>query len=189
MNTFDELRFGPQGILNLREDLPVAEEAVRRAENWLREHQVRGTKEVLVITGRGNQSIAGVAVIKGAIEKLLFSLRRRGVVASHAEHNPGAFAVQLAPIRSLVEVMPRRREPARPPESSIAVHGLSAETMALLRDLAERSLDALGVSTTDDRVADEIHRYLSAIVPALPGDERMEARLQEAIRDAIAGFD
>jgi hypothetical protein len=185
----DELRFGPQRTLNLREHLPTSIDAVRRAEAWLREQQVRGSKDVLVITGRGNQSIGGIPVIRGAVEKLLFSLHRQGVVTSHHEHNPGAFAVQLAPLRTLFEAPARRREPVRTDLPAAEIHGLTRETTALLRDLAERSLDALGVSASEARVVDEMHRHLRVIVPALGAGPAMEQELQAALRVAMSEYD
>lgn len=189
MSALDEMRFGPERTLNLREHLPTAAEAVRRAEAWLRERQVKGSAEVLVITGRGNQSADGIPVLRGAIEKLLFSLRRRGVVASHSEHNPGAFAVALAPLRSLVDAPARRRERAQKQPVPVELHGLARETIVLLRELAERSLDALGVAHDEARIADEISRHLRAIVPALPPGADMEAQLRTALRAAIVEYD
>lgn len=189
MNAFDELRFGAQRTLNLRENLPTSADAVRRAEAWLREQQIHGSKEVLIITGRGSHSVGGVAVIRAAIEKLLFSLRRRGVIVSHQEHNPGAFAVQIAPLRSLIEAPPRRRERTKAPAPATEIQGLAPETTALLRDLAERSLDALGVSADEAMVANEMHRYLRVIAPALGGGQRMEDELRAALRTAIAEYD
>lgn len=184
----DELRFGPQRTLNLREGLPPASEAVQRAERWLREQQVKGRREVLIITGRGAQSLAGIAVIRPAVEKLLFSLRRRGVVASHREHNPGAFAVELAPLRALVEAPARRRE-TRAVRPAQEILGLSRETTGLLRDLAERSLDALGVASDETRIADEMQRHLRIIAPSLTSGPRMEQQLREVLRAAIAEYD
>lgn len=189
MSASDELRFGAQRTLNLREHLPTSVEAVRRAEAWLRQQQVQGSREVLVITGRGNQSIGGVAVIRGAIEKLLFSLHRRGVVASHQEHNPGAFAVQLAPLRTLFEAPARRRERERIDPAATDMHGLSRETIALLRELAERSLDALGVSANEPRIVDEMHRHLRVMAAALAGGPEMEEQLREALRVAMSEYD
>lgn len=189
MNTFDDLRFGPQRTLNLREQLPTSAEAIRRADAWLREQQVHGSKEVLIITGRGNQSAGGIAVIRPAIEKLLFSLHRRGVVASHHEHNPGAFAVELAPLRSLVEAPRRQHDRDAAPLPGVELHGLARETTGLLRVLAERSLDALGVSLDEARIVDEMHRHLRIIAPALPGGEQMEGQLRTALRAAIAQYD
>jgi hypothetical protein len=189
VRALDELRFGPQRTLNLRDNLPTAADAVRRAETWLREQQIQGSKEVLVVTGRGNQSFGGVAVIRAAVEKLLFSLRRRGVVASHSEHNPGAFAVQIAPIRSLIDAAPRRRDRGAGRVRALAFEGLSPESTRLLRDLAERSLDALGVDVTEERIADEMQRHLRVMVPALPGGDRTEPSLRDALRAAIAEYD
>jgi len=185
----DELRFGPQRTLNLRENLPSAADAVRHADTWLREQQVRGSKEVLIITGRGSHSVGGVAVIRPAVEKLLFSLHRRGVVASHSEHNPGAFCVQLAPLRELIDAPSRRRERRDPASKPIEIHGLTRETISLLRELAERSLDALGVSGDGARIDDEMHRHLRAIAPALPPGSRMEETLRDALRSALSEYD
>lgn len=189
MNAFDELRFGPRHTLNLREGLPTGAEAVKRAETWLREQQVQGAKEALVITGRGNQSLGGVGVIREAVERLLFSLRRRGVIAGHVEHNPGAFAVQLAPLRSLVEALPRNRDRAVRSPDPLSIHGLTRETNGLLRALAERSLDALGVAHEESRIADEMHRQLRAITPGLRGGRQMEDDLRRALLAAIADYD
>ncbi|MEX2179692.1 MAG: hypothetical protein WD801_13330 [Gemmatimonadaceae bacterium] len=190
LSAFDELRFGPRGTLNLREGLPSAKDATARAEAWLREHQVRGTKEALIVTGRGNQSVDGVGVVRGAVERLLFSLRRRGVIASHQEHNPGAFAVQLAPIRALVDAPARRRERgAPPPAEGGVIPGVSPMAETLLRELAECSLSALGVKADASNVVDEMHRHLRAIVPGLPGGAQMDDRLCDALRAAIAEYD
>jgi hypothetical protein len=185
----DELRFGPQRTLNLRENLPTSIEAVRRAEAWLRQQQVGGSKEVLVITGRGNHSIGGIAVIRGAIENLLFSLHRRGVVASHQEHNPGAFVVQLAPLRTLFDAPARRSQQAHTDAAAIEIHGLTRETTTLLHDLAERSLEALGVSADEPGIMDEMHRHLRTMAPALPGGPQMEEHLRAALRAAMSEYD
>lgn len=186
---FDELRFGPARTLNLHESLPTAAEAVRRAENFLRDHQIRGSGEVLVITGRGAHSPDGVAVLRPAVEKLLFSLRRRGVVTGHVEHNPGAFAVQLAPVRSLAAAMPRNRD-ARPAlVAGPAMSGLADETNQLLRALAERSLDELGVRHDPRRLEDEMHRQLRALTPSLPGGADMEPALRQALLAALDDYE
>jgi hypothetical protein len=150
---------------------------------------VRGSKEVLVVTGRGNQSPGGIGIIRRAVEKLLFALRRAGVIASHHEHNPGAFVVELAPLRALTEAPRRKRDRPTAPRRDVELHGLSRETMALLRALAERSLDALGVTPDEARTADEMQRQLRAIAPAWPGGERMEEQLRATLRAAIAEYD
>lgn len=184
----DELRFGPQRTLNLRDGLPAAADAVHRAEQWLREQQVKGRKEVLIITGRGSHSVGGIAVIRPAVEKLLFSLRRRGVVATHRDHNPGAFAVELAPIRALAEAPARRRERA-PTQAQREIPGLTRETTRLLRDLAERSLEALGVTGGEADITNEMQRHLRMIAPGLSSGPRMEHQLRDVLRAAIAEYD
>ena len=184
----DELRFGSKGILNLRDGLPSANEAVQRADRWLREHQVNGTPEVLVVTGRGQHSVGGIPVLRPAIEKLLFSLRRHGVVATHHSYNPGAFVVALAPLRTLAEAPVRQRD-RRPAPKAAEIHGLSSETTALLRDLAERSLHALGVVPDERAIEDEMHRHLRLIAPGLTAGAGMEKQLRDAIRAMIADYD
>lgn len=185
----DELRFGAERTLNLRDALPTAADAVRRCDGWLRSHQVRGTAEVLVITGRGVHSPGGIAVVRPAIEKLLHSLRRQGVVVGHAEHNPGAFVVQLAPLRSLTEAPRRRRDPPRR-AGSFDFTGISAATAALLRELAERSLFSLGVTSDEERLASEMHRQIAIIAEGLrEADGDHDQRLQDALRRAIAEYD
>ena len=189
MRAFDELRFGAQRTLNLRDGLPTAQEAVRRADAWLREQQVRGAEEVLIVTGRGTHSIGGVPVVRPAIEKLLFQLRRRGVIASHQEHNPGAFAVQIAPLRALLEAPARKRHVDGPATPRAAFTGLDAATTELLRRVAERSLDELGVAADPDTLRDEMQRYLSTIARGLPAGAQREEQLRRALRAALEEFD
>ena len=188
MTGFDELRFGPGRTLNLRESLPTVPEALRRAENYLREHQIRGSGEVLIITGRGANSPDGIGAIREAVDKLLFAMRRRGVVESHAAHNPGAFAVRLAPVRSLADA-PRRMRDGDPEVRAPSVHGLDSETNELLRLLAERAIDELGVRQSPTAVADEMQRQLRAIAPGLPGGAEMEPALRAALRRALDDYD
>jgi hypothetical protein len=189
MSALDELRFGADRTLNLRTSLPTAREAVRRTETFLREHQLRGSGEVLVITGRGSHSPDGIAVLRPEVEKLLFAMRRRGVVLSHQAVNPGAFAVQLAPIRSVVEAIPRAKDRRQRPRPYPAVPGLGDATNALLRQLAERSLDELGVRPDARTLEDEMHRHLRALAPGLPGAQETDGALQKALRAALAEYD
>src|ERR687890_2298779 len=100
---FDEARFGNDRTLNLRDRLPTAEQAAERTERWLRERQVLGGGEVLLIPGRGNGSEGGVSVVRDAVLRRLASLRRRNVVADVREHTAGSFVVALAPLAALVD--------------------------------------------------------------------------------------
>jgi DNA-nicking Smr family endonuclease len=106
-NALDEAAFGPERILNLREQLPTAAEARQRTDVWLRSRQVIKSQEVLIITGRGNQSVGGVGVVRQEVLAMLPSLRRRGVVESWREHNAGSIVVKLAPINALLHVSKR----------------------------------------------------------------------------------
>jgi len=188
MSVWDELHFGSDRILNLREGHPSGPAAVRRADGWLREQQIAGAGEVLVITGRGSHSVDGIAIIRPAIGKLLSDLKRQGVVASYREHNPGAFAVQLAPLRAMLEA-PNRRRGTKRSRPAVTITGLSQEANDLLRQLAERSLEALGVQVSEQRTLDEMHRHLGAIAASLGSGGDVDARLCAAISSAIADYD
>jgi hypothetical protein len=188
---FDEARFGPARTLDLRASMPSAAEAARRAEPWLRERQMARAGDVLVITGRGKGSPGGVAVVREAIRKLFGTLKRKGVIAAVAEHTAGSFVVTLAPVRALFETVPRSRsndarvKPGDPKE----LRALGAPTRALLRSLAERSLEVLGAPRTEGLVHDEMVRQFSILSSAVAPDETdREGRLQflvEAARDAF----
>src|SRR4051812_19223763 len=150
-DAFDEGRFGKSRTLNLRESLPTAAEAVARAEAWLRQQQVQHSgddapAEVLIITGRGNNSEGGVSVVRSAIEGLIHRLKQRGVVQRHEEHTAGSFVVTLAPVKTLWAVpAPRQTVAEPPPPDPPSLDALARETRLLLRQLAERSLEQLGV--------------------------------------------
>jgi hypothetical protein len=190
---FDEARFGPERTLNLRAQLPTAQQAVAWAEAWLRERQVAKAGEVLVITGRGKGSDGGVPVVREAIVKLLVSLRRRNVVAEFREHTPGSFVVRLASVRALYESPrhPRGPVPQVGPEPG-ALAGLSPRTRTLLRELAVQSINALGVSATgqssrtaEEFVHDEMLRQFAALSPEAGAGEDRERRLEAAIERAL----
>ena len=188
---FDEARFGPARTLDLRASMPTAAEAARRAEPWLRERQMARAGDVLIVTGRGKGSPGGVAVVREAIQKLFRTLKRKGVIATFGEHTAGSFVVSLAPVRALFETVPRSRShDARvPPADPKELRALDERTRALLRGLAERSLDVLGAPRTAGLVHDEMVRQFSILASAVAPDEiDREGRLQfliEAARDAF----
>lgn len=187
LRALDEAAFGPGRTLNLRASLPTAAEAAARAEAWLRERQMAQEGDVLLITGRGRSSQDGVAVVKPAVEKLLFSLRRRGVVAAWQEHTEGSFVVSLAPVSSLFAAPRRKREaaPTRPAPPSLAA--LSPATLELLREVAVRSLAGLGIpAPTRGFVEDEMLAIFSKISSALPRSADREEALCVALRHAQA---
>jgi len=194
---FDEARFGSGRTLNLRDTLPTPAEAVARTEAWLRQQQVQltsreGEAEVLIITGRGNNSIGGVSVVRSAVEGLIHRLKQRGVVARHGEHTPGSFVVVLAPVNALwnspsrAPTSPERTSPPDPP----SLEALDGEPRMLLRQLAERSLELLGVRGDRDRFIDaEMVRQFTALAATLAAVHQREDRLREAVRRALEQYD
>ena len=183
---FDELRFGALRTLNLRESLPSAAEARTRVEGWIQAKQVERAGEVLIITGRGNNSIGGVGVVRQTVLALFPSLRRRNVITGWEEHTPGSFIVALAPLTALFEAPKRRRERTRPvaavPPSLAA---LAPETRGLLRELATASLAALGVQDFEQFVESEMLAKFAKLSTALPESDDPEVALQAAIRHAL----
>lgn len=186
-NAFDEVQFGPSRTLNLREQLPTVAQAVAQAEAWLRERQVARSGEVLVITGRGNGSEGGVSPVREGVRRLLTQLKRRGVVTSVQEHTAGSFVVRLAPVAALLDAGRRKRElEPRPTRDPAALVGIERETRAMLRQLAERSLELLGSHRLDGRfVSDEMVRQFTALVATIPDGADREPRLRELIRAAL----
>jgi hypothetical protein len=191
---FDEAAFGPDRILNLRDSLPSVAEARARAESWLRMRQVMKPGEVLVITGRGNQSPQGVGVIREAIIALLPSLRRRGVVESWREHTPGSLVITLASLTTLLTAPRRNREREHDSgEMAIAtpesLAGLEPETLSDLRHLAIRSIQSLGIGAADRFVKDEMQRIFATLTITLPVSADREGTLRRAIRAVIEEMD
>lgn len=187
----DEATFGPRNILNLRDSLPSAAEARHRTESWLRERQVARAGEVLVITGRGNRSPGGVAVVREAILSLLAVLRRRGVVKNWREHSPGSFVVTPASIAELLEA-PRRkrdRESHTVEADPRALAGLDPSTLALLRRLAVRSVEALGVRDSEKFVEAEMLSKFNSLASGVPPGIEGEVRLRDAIKAALEELD
>jgi len=188
---FDEAEFGIKNILNLRESLPTAADARYRAEAWLRERQISSVTEVLLITGRGNSSVDGISAVRQEILALLPVLRRRGVVADWREHSPGSFAIKLDSIASLLEAPRRRRdrdarEPAHDPQ---ALTALNPDTLALLRRLAVRSLESLGVRDPGNFVEAEMLSKFHSLAAGIGSGTDNEKKLREAITSALEQFD
>jgi hypothetical protein len=188
---FDEAEFGTRNILNLRESLPTAADARHRAEAWLRERQISRAGEVLLITGRGNQSPGGVSAVRGAILSMLPLLRRQGVVTEWREHSPGSFAIKLASLSELLDAPRRKRDRSERPVvfDPQSLSGLDKTTLALLRRLAVRSLEALGARDIDKFIeAEMISKFHSLAGSVGPGVEG-EVRLRDAIAAALEQLD
>ena len=147
-------------------------------------------QEVLVITGRGNQSTDGVPVVRPAVAAVLARLRRQGVVTGWEEHTPGSFAVTPAPITALLEAPRRRRDASEPVIADpAALAALDATTRQLLRALAIRSLQALGAPVGESYVHDEMQRQFSILGASIPDGPNREARLRVAAETALDELD
>jgi hypothetical protein len=187
---FDEIRFGVDRTLNLRTHHPSREQAVRRAENWLRERQMSRAGEALVITGRGNNSPDGVSVVRAAIVQLFASLRRRGVISEVVEHTPGSFVVTFAKLNAVRDAPQRARNPHELPQQDPAqLAALEPDTRALLRLLAKRSIEELGVKPTPDFIEQEMLKQFAAAASGLPDAGDREQRLRDVLRAALHEYD
>lgn len=188
---FDEAQFGTKNSLNLRDSLPSAADATYRTEAWLRERQVTGAKEVLIITGRGNRSPDGISVVRKAVLNLLPTLHRRGVVSEWREHSPGSLVVRLEPIAALLNAPRRKRDRDALTASSgpQALSALDNATLKLLRALAIRSLDSLGVRDPENFIEAEMLEKFNMLAASIPPGEGSEARLQNAIATALEQLD
>lgn len=188
---FEEMRFGASRTLNLRTSLPSPSEAAQRVENWLRQHQVQQSGELLVITGRGNNSEGGVSKVRESTVRVLYELRRKGVVQNFTEHNAGAFVVTLAPFKAMFDAASRRREqaPPPPPASPATLAALDEETRQLLRILADRSLDALGVRDRWSFVETEMLRLFGNLAATVGTGPDREQQLRQAIIAATSEYD
>ena len=188
---FDEARFGASRTLNLRESLPTADAATTRAEAWLRQQQIDRAEEVLIITGRGNQSEGGVSVVREAVIRLFHVLKRRGVVKEHEEHTAGSFVVTLAPVSALWEAPKRNggRGVAPPPSTPPSLDELDEATRRDLRNLAERALEGLGIKETQDFLQGEMLKQFGAIAASVGDAPGREQRLRAAVRAALDQYE
>jgi len=165
-------------------------EAANRAENWLRQRQVNGPHDVLIITGRGTMSGGGTPPVHEAVRRRLFALRRVGVITLHREQTAGSFQVSLAPMRSMIDA-PRRNRVHHPRPSRLAPASLASlkpETLRLLRESADTALSGLGVKMTEAFLDDEMLRQLRAISTAVPEGPNREERIQTAIRRLLREY-
>ena len=148
---------------------------------------MEGAKEVLLITGRGNNSIDSYSPVRESIVKLLPSLRRRNVIATYLEHTAGSFVITFAPVNALFEAPKRRRErsPAADKSVPVSLTALEKETVRQLRDLAVLTLGALGVhAPTPKTLRDEMEHQFASLAAAIPKGHDQEAVLQQAIQRA-----
>jgi hypothetical protein len=186
---FDEVRFGAARTLNLRESLPSGAEAARRVDAWLRQQQVEQAGELLVITGRGNNSESGIAVVREATLRVFHELRRKGIVQEFAEHTPGSFVVTVAPLQRVRDTRSRGEAAHVPPPAPPTLSALDESTRERLRVLAERSLDVLGVRERQPFIESEMLRLFGELAAGAGDGSDREARLRAAIARALDEVD
>lgn len=186
----ERARFGPLRTLNVRSSMLSGDDSAKRVDAWLRSKQVELDGEVLIITGRGAGSFAGVPVVKEATRRVLTRLRKQGIIKTFAEDTPGSFVVTLAPMRALLEA-PRRR--GTPPTNSHSRHasiaGLRAEVQQRLRYLATRYLDALGIrNASEQQIASEVERQFSMLSRTVPRGADPDAWVDQAVSRALQEY-
>jgi len=111
-------------------------------------------------------------------------------VKSWAEHNAGSVVVTLAPVSTLLGTPKRNRveesndqqQPAPLPPS---LAGLHPKTVSLLRQVAVRTIESLGVSNTELFVKDEMQKTFAMLSKTLPATADREATLRRALRSAL----
>ncbi|MGQ0640280.1 MAG: hypothetical protein ACT4P6_05830 [Gemmatimonadaceae bacterium] len=178
---FDEAQFGDARTLNLRDGLPSGIEAAARAEAWLRLKQVEGAREVLIITGRGTNSIGAVPVIRAHVAHRLTKLRRGGVVTSVSEHTPGSYVVRLSPMSEMLSAAERAPHSQAPATANVAsLSGLTTDTRRLVQELATRTLASLGVHATRSMISEEMERQTALLTAAMPRDANREQWIRNA---------
>ena len=124
----------------------TADQALRRAEAWLRDRQREGVRTVRLVTGRGTRS-AGPPVLRGEVGALLEALRGSLVSYFTLDSGGGAFRVELE--------RATRPRPLRRTSSAVL-----RRTAPDLRRRAEEALWELGVDPTPELLEAEIRRIL-----------------------------
>lgn len=187
---FDEAQFGDARTLNLRDGLPSGSEAAARAEAWLRLKQVDGTREVLIITGRGTHSIGSVPVIRTLVAQRIARLRRAGVVESVREHTPGSYVVRLSPVGTMRATPERAPRPAPQTPQIPNLAGLTKDTRRLVEELALRMLESLGIQKmTRAIVHDEMERQVQLLTTAMPREANRDDWIRNAAQRALSEID
>jgi hypothetical protein len=118
-------------------------------------------------------------------------LKRRAVVGGWREHSPGSFVIKLASLRELLEAPRRMRDRAEMRSAPVprSLDGLDKSTLVLLRRLAVRSLEGLGVRDTDKFVEAEMLAKFNSLAGSVPDGIEGEVRLRDAIAAALEQLD
>jgi hypothetical protein len=113
------------------------------------------------------------------------------VVTEWREHSPGSFVVKLGSISSLLEAPRRRRDrtPIAPPLDPESLKNLERSTLELLRRLAIRTLESLGIREPEKFVEAEMLAKFDSLAGGINPGEQGEARLRDAIKAALDHLD
>lgn len=184
----DLARFGATGILDLHPLLPSAARAAGLVMAWVRERQLMGLPEALIITGRGKHSADGVSPVRDAVRGVFPRLLREGVIQHVVSQTEGSFVVQLAPVGQRIDANARRRDPSPPKAPPVrTLEGLSNETVEALEAYAARRLEQLGVTApTSGQVIQEMGHVFSRLVGT---HGTSEAALRNALATATRDLD
>jgi hypothetical protein len=107
------------------------------------------------------------------------------------EHSPGSFVVKLGSISSLLEAPRRKRDrtPIAPAINPESIKDLDRATLELLRRLAIRTLESLGIREPEKFVEAEMLAKFHSLAGGISPGEQGEARLREAIKAALDQLD
>jgi hypothetical protein len=113
------------------------------------------------------------------------------VVSEWREHSPGSFVVKLASISSLLDAPRRKRDrtPIAPTINPESLKDLEQSTLVLLRRLAIRTLESLGIREPDKFVEAEMLSKFHSLAGGINPGEQGEARLRGAIKSALDELD
>lgn len=160
--------------------------AAARVMTWVRERQLMGLREALIITGRGNHSPGGVSPVREAVRSVLPRLIREGVVTRIERQTEGSVVVQIAPMGQRLDASARRRDPLPPKAPPVqTLEGLSNDTIEALEAFAARRLEQLGVAApTPGQVVQEMGHVFSRLVGAHGASEdALRAALDRAAQE------
>jgi hypothetical protein len=107
------------------------------------------------------------------------------------EHSPGSFVVKLGSISALLDAPRRKRErkSSTATTNPKSLEGLESATLSLLRRLAVRSIESLGVRDPTKYIEAEMLSKFNALAGGITPGLEGEARLRDAIADALEHLD
>jgi hypothetical protein len=123
---------------------------------------------------------------------VLHSLRRQGVILDVRVRAPGSFVVRAAPMRALLEAPTRRDRRVRSsqPVPEQTASAVSPATRGLLRHLALRVIDSLGIRDPGaETIEAEMARQLSVLRRGTTSGQPADPVLRRAVERAIREYE